>query len=151
MPALFGGDEEIRTLAHLAAPTGFRIRTLQPLGYISVYCVFGGVSPNKHIIAGKRKKSRLFGKRYNLFHFAHNTVIIFLSVGDKAVGAIFYAVIRICKIAAAVFTQSIKRAVAENTVKIFGIVYFVAGEVFTFFVLKKFIIIHRNNLRLVVK
>ena len=33
---LFGGDEEIRTLARLAAPTGFRIRTLQPLGYISI-------------------------------------------------------------------------------------------------------------------
>ena len=31
----FGGDGGIWTPARLAAPTGFRIRTLQPLGYIS--------------------------------------------------------------------------------------------------------------------
>ena len=32
---LFGGDGEIRTLAPLSRPTAFRVRTLQPLGYIS--------------------------------------------------------------------------------------------------------------------
>ena len=30
-----GGDGEIRTLARFEAPTAFRVRTLQPLGYIS--------------------------------------------------------------------------------------------------------------------
>ena len=32
-----GGDGEIRTLARCYTPTAFRVRTLQPLGYISVY------------------------------------------------------------------------------------------------------------------
>ena len=36
---LFGGDGGIWTPARLATPSGFRIRTLQPLGYISGYRV----------------------------------------------------------------------------------------------------------------
>ena len=32
---VIGGDGEIRTLARFDTPTAFRVRTLQPLGYIS--------------------------------------------------------------------------------------------------------------------
>ena len=34
-----GGETGIRTLAQLSPPTGFQDRTLQPLGYFSVYLV----------------------------------------------------------------------------------------------------------------
>ena len=36
-PQRFGGDGGIRTLARFDPPTAFRVRTLQPLGYISGY------------------------------------------------------------------------------------------------------------------
>ena len=61
-------------------------------------------SPNKHIIAGEWKKSRLFGKSDDLLHFGHYALIIFTAVGDQATGAILNAGFRVCKIATAVFS-----------------------------------------------
>ncbi len=84
-------------------------------------------------------------------HFIHNPVIIFPAVRDKAFGAVFDACLRICKIAAAVFSQSIQRAVAEKTVEVFRPFGFVAWEIFAGCVLKKFIIIHRKYLNLMVE
>ena len=51
----FGGDGGIWTPARLAAPSGFRIRTLQPLGYISLLQA-------RVLYQPKAKKSRLFLK-----------------------------------------------------------------------------------------
>ena len=44
--AKYGGDGEIRTLAGFDTPTAFRERTLQPLGYISVF-ISTSVAPRK--------------------------------------------------------------------------------------------------------
>ena len=50
---LFGGDGGIWTPARLSTPSGFRIRTLQPLGYISVRLC---------IIPSRREKIKAFSQ-----------------------------------------------------------------------------------------
>ena len=72
-------------------------------------------------------------------------------VRHKARRAVLNAVFRVAKIAAAFIFQSIERTVAEKAVKILGFCRFVAREKLTVLVLKKFIIIHRKILRIVVK
>ena len=61
-------------------------------------------SPNKHIIAGEWKKSRLFGESDDLLHFGHYALIIFTAERVQAAGAILNAGFRVCKVTAAVFS-----------------------------------------------
>lgn len=57
----------------------------------------------------------------------------------------FNAARQIKDIAAALVTEGIQRTVAEQTVEIFCIFNFVAGEILTFPVLKKLIAVHNLN------
>ena len=59
-----GGDGEIRTLARCYPPTAFRVRTLQPLGYISI-CNFKCL----YIIPYSRIGFKSFSARNRIFLF----------------------------------------------------------------------------------
>ena len=73
-----------------------------------------------------------------------NVFIAAFSVGDKAVGAVLYAVFGIAEIAAAVFAKSIEWTVAKQAIKAVCIRSLVTWEVFAVGVLKKAVIIfHR--------
>ena len=63
-------------------------------------------------------------------------------MGDKTVTAILDAFAGVGEITATILTQCVERAVAKKAVKVFRISIFVAGEVFTGFVLEKFITSH---------
>ena len=56
---------------------------------------------------------------------------------DHAPGAVFHTLIGVAAVAAAVFSQRVERAIAEQAVEIVGIVRFVAGKELTLPVLKK--------------
>jgi hypothetical protein len=58
-------------------------------------------------------------------------------VGQQASGAILYAVFQVCTITTALFAQSIKRTITEQTIEVFKIVCFVTGEIGTRFVLEE--------------
>lgn len=60
-------------------------------------------------------------------------------MGQGAVAAVFY-VFLIFEIAAAFALQHVERAEAEKAIEVFGIFQFVAGEILTFSVLKKFVV-----------
>ena len=60
---------------------------------------------------------------------------------NKTVGAVLYSVLGISKIPAAVFSQRIERAIAKQAVEAACIGDLVTGEIFTFGVLKKAVVI----------
>jgi hypothetical protein len=66
-------------------------------------------------------------------------------VGVDTARAVFdiFAVVK--EIPAALFAQHVQRAIAEQTIKLFIWYTFVAWEIFTFFVLVKFIMFHVNT------
>jgi len=63
-------------------------------------------------------------------------------VWPKAINTRLNALLSIVKIAAALIPQTIQRTIAKQAIKILWLVRLVARKVFTFFILKKFIIIH---------
>ena len=63
-------------------------------------------------------------------------------MGLQAIGAILNAVGQILKSAAALVTQRIKRAIAEQAIEGFWICSLMAGKILAFPVLKKFVIGH---------
>ena len=79
-----------------------------------------------------------------LFHFRAGIPIALPLMGPEAPGTVLDALFRIAEIAAAAIPQGIQGAVAENAAKGLGICTLVTGEVFTFPMLKKIIICHRN-------
>ena len=73
-----------------------------------------------------------------------NVFIAAFSVGDKAVGAVLYAVFGIVEITSAVFPQRIERAIAKQAVEAACIGNLVTGKIFTVGILKKAVVIfHR--------
>lgn len=56
---------------------------------------------------------------------------------NKTITAIFYAIIK-CIITTTAVIKSIQRAVTKNTVKIVGVIGFMAGEIFAVKVIEKF-------------
>ena len=58
----------------------------------------------------------------------------------QTIGTIFNTVFGIFKTAAALIARKIQRAIAEQTVKILGVVAFVTGEIFTFLVGEKSVV-----------
>jgi len=90
------------------------------------------------------EKSRFFRRIRFLFcqfdHFAqfiHNPGIIFPPVGPQAARAVFYSLLRVGIVAAAVFSQGIQGAEAQNAAEGFRVCLFMAGEVRALLVLKK--------------
>jgi len=67
-------------------------------------------------------------------------------VRTAAVHAVLYTLFGIGKIASAFRPQEIEGAVAEQTVEVIFLYAAVTGEVFTFFVLKKLIILRHGNI-----
>ena len=88
------------------------------------------------------KKSRLFRKGDDFFHFLHHIIVIFPFVGYKATGAILNPTLGIAEISSAFVPQGIQGAIAKQAVKIFSFFAIMAGKIFTFPVLKKLIMLH---------
>ena len=63
-------------------------------------------------------------------------------MGAQTAGAVFDTVFGVGEIAAAILTQSVEGAVAEDAAKSFRVGILVAGEVFTGFVLEKVVVWH---------
>ena len=97
---------------------------------------------NGLIISQQAKKSRLFRHFHHIGKPGANCVIILFSVGPQAGRAIFDAAVGICKITAAFVAQGVQGAEAEQAVEVFPVSPLMAGEIFTFQVLKKFIVFH---------
>ena len=72
-----------------------------------------------------------------------NSLIIAPKMRDRAVRADFFAAFAVLKVSAASFTQRIQRAVAEQTIKIILGHTRMAGEKFTFPILKKCVVFIR--------
>ena len=87
----------------------------------------------------------LFGKLHDSRHLLHDLFIVFPSVREQAVGTVLNAAFRVGKVTAAAISQRIQRAPAKQTVKLLRIGLTVAGEVFTFLVLKKIVMGHGST------
>ena len=102
-----------------------------------------GTSPYGYVLYHLRvKKSRLFRKFQNLWHFFHDFSIIFPAVGTETVGAVFDTVGQVAETATAFVTQGIQGAIAKQTAKGIWIRPRMTGEIFTFPVLKKIVMSH---------
>ena len=66
--------------------------------------------------------------------------IVFAPVRNGTIGAVFDAIVSICKRTAAMLTQRIERTVAEKTVEILGCNLIMAGETFAVAVTEKGIV-----------
>ena len=96
----------------------------------------------------RSKKSRfLFGHFKNAGHFFTDSTVIFPTVGLQTFGAIFNAIFCVGKAAAAILTQAIQRAIAEQTAESFRVCTGMTGKIFTFLVLKKIIMRHGHSSR----
>jgi hypothetical protein len=63
-------------------------------------------------------------------------------VGQQTVGAILDAVFQVSKVTAAVITQAVQRAIAEQAAEGFRVRTPVAGKIFAFLILKEIIVRH---------
>lgn len=81
----------------------------------------------------------------NLFEFLYYRFVILLQMRLDTFLTAFNAARKIMDTAAAFVTEGIQRTVAEQTVEIFRIFNFVAGEILTFPVLKKLVAVHNLN------
>ena len=77
---------------------------------------------------------------YYIHEFVHDILVILFLVRHEAVRAVLDAVLGIFEIAAAVFAQSVERAVAEQAVEVFLVLGLVTREKFALPVLEKFIV-----------
>ena len=75
-------------------------------------------------------------------HLFHDPIIVFFSMGNQAVAAVFDAIFKICKISAAFVTQGIQGAVTEKAAKVFLIYALVTGEILASRVLTELIVFH---------
>ena len=119
-------------------PTGFRIRTLQPLGYISKLkaCL---------LYQHRKKKSRFLlapCQFNNPLHFIHDFTVVLSSVRNQAGRAILNTLFGVRKITAASVTQCIQWAIAKQTAKIFSIGTLVAGKILAGAVLEEIVVCH---------
>ena len=89
-----------------------------------------------------QEKSRFFRQFHHIAHLLHNAVEGISAVRTQATGTVLNALLRVCKIAAAVLSQRIQRAVAEQAVKVLRVTALVAREILTLGILKEFIIFH---------
>lgn len=72
-------------------------------------------------------------------------------MGQSTVGAVFDSLVRICAVAAALITQCIQRAVAEQAIELTFVFYLVAGKILAITILKKAVgIFHMDYLRFAV-
>ena len=72
--------------------------------------------------------------------FGYYIVVSLRAVRQETARTVFYTALYIFKIASALITQRVQRAVTEQAVKVFRIFDLVARKILTFFVLKKFIV-----------
>ena len=82
----------------------------------------------------------LFDQFHDLAELLSDIVVVFAFMRYQTGRTVLHAVFEDLVIAAAVFTQRVKRAVAEQAVEIFLIRGFMTGKEFTRRVLKKFVI-----------
>jgi hypothetical protein len=75
-------------------------------------------------------------------HSGADGIVVLPAVGTEAIGAVLDAVFSVSKAAAAVFPQGVKGAIAEDTAETLRISSLVAGEIFTFPILKKIVMTH---------
>ena len=87
----------------------------------------------------------LFCNFHNIHHSCVNCVVIFSSVRTQASGAIFYTVAGILVAASTVFSQTVKRTIAEQAAEGFRVCTGMAGKIFTFTMLEKIIIRHNMS------
>ena len=78
----------------------------------------------------------------DLEHLLLNALVIFPLVGTQATGAVLDPVFGVCKPTSATISEGIKRAIAKQAAKFLRICTLMAGEVFTLFMLKKFVVFH---------
>ena len=84
----------------------------------------------------------LFRQFHDFIHAAADFFIILPPVWPQAPGAVLDTAFRVRKAAAAVFSQGIERTKTEQAAEGIRIRAPVAGEILTFFVLKKIIVRH---------
>ena len=109
-----------------------------------------GTSPKTGLLYQRKgKKSRVFPGRLLLFcqfqdplHSGADGIVVLTAVGTEAIGAVLDAVFSVSKAAAALFSQGVKGAIAEDTAESIRICSRVAGEIFTFPILKKIVMTH---------
>ncbi len=96
-----------------------------------------------------RKKSRvlahcrfLFRQLDHCFRLLLDRSIILTAMGAQASRTILYAVFCICKASATLFSQHIEWAIAKQAAEALRICTAMAGEIFTFLILKKIVISH---------
>lgn len=70
---------------------------------------------------------------------------------DRTTRTVLYTLLRVAKVTSAAFTESVKRAITEQTIEMFGIYSPVTGKKFAFPVAEKFImfsllLIHNEKL-----
>ena len=86
----------------------------------------------------------LFRKLQDLFQLPADILIVFPAVGAQAIGAVFDAAFGIGEVPSAPVAQGVQGTIAEQAAEGLGIRIGVAGEVFTFPVLKKIVMTHWN-------
>ena len=83
-----------------------------------------------------------FGKLHHIAHLFHDLVIVFAAVRFCTATAILDAVFCIDKATAAAVPQGIQGAITKQAAEILTIHPFMAGEVFTFLILKILVVFH---------
>jgi hypothetical protein len=77
-----------------------------------------------------------------LNHLAADAIVILPPVGTQTFRTIFDTGLCVGKVSAALISQGIQGAVAEQTTEGFGVCLLMAGEIFTLLVLEKIIMGH---------
>ena len=87
-----------------------------------------------------REKSRifrlLFRKLDDLYELCCDLAVVFPLVGAQAVGAVLDALGIVAEVAAAAVAQGVKRAIAEQTVKVSNVGTFMTWKIFALFMRK---------------
>ena len=85
-------------------------------------------------------RSGFLGEFHNVGVSFDNLLVILSYVGEHAVCTILESILGICKVAAAVFAQSVERTITKETIKVFRIVGLVTRKEFAFLVTKECVI-----------
>ena len=80
---------------------------------------------------------------HDLGHFFHNLVIVLRTVWHKTRRAVLDAALRVSIAAAAISTQSIQRAIAEQAAELLRVCALVAGKILALPILHIFIMLHK--------
>lgn len=124
----------------------FKTKTPKRLCYYwQQYILFREGSPSSYLSTENLVEKPLKTSSYNS-NIKNLTIFTTLwAMWNQTVGAILYAAFYILEIAAAFLSESIKRTIAEQAVKVLFIIRFMARKKLTFSMLKKLEILAHEN------